>query len=113
MEASIQRELENERIKAQLKIDIRKAGGDQEAINAARARAGDAFERLSERDELADEMAFRETDCSDARYQDELDTINAHWDAVEGATNQRHADELTTLDEKHGDQMTAPGVQAR
>ena len=105
VEQAIQRELENERIKAQLQIDLRKAGGDQEAINAARARSQEAFGRLRERDELNEDMAFRETIVR-SRYQDEVDTINEHWDAVEGVTTERFREEQTALEASHVDQMT-------
>ena len=47
IEAAIQRELEDERIAAQLRIDLRKAGGDQEAIDAAHARAADSYRETS------------------------------------------------------------------
>ena len=97
VESAIQRELEDERIAAQLKIDIRKAGGDQEAIDAAHARAATATERLLERDELSDMMAEAEERVR-ARYQDELDTINDHWDKVEAVTTERFQDELTSLE---------------
>ena len=106
VEAAIQRELEDERIGAQLTIDLRKAGSDQEAIDAAHARAAESTERLLERDELNDLMAEAEERVR-ARYKDELDAINEHWDAVEAATTQRHQDEQTALDEKHAGQMTA------
>ena len=105
VESAIQRELEDERIAAQLKIDLRKAGGDQEAIDAAHARADTSTERLLERDELNDLMAEAEARVR-ARYKDELDAINAHWDEVEAATVVRHKDEQTALEVKHAGQMT-------
>ena len=109
VEAAIQRELEDERIAAQLKIDLRKAGGDKEAIYAAHARADKSTERLLERDELDDLMAEAEKRVR-ARYQDELDTINAHWDLKEALTVVRYAMELTALEASHDLELTALGV---
>ena len=106
VEAAIQRELDDERIAAQLTIDLRKAGSDQEAIDAAHARAATSTERLLERDELNDLMAEAEERVR-ARYQSEMDAINAHWDEVEAETANRHRDALTELDETHADQLTA------
>ena len=106
VESAIQRELEDERIKAQLKIDIRKAGGDQEAIDAANARATEATENLLERDELNDLMAEAEERVR-ARYKDELDTINAHWDLKEAHITKRQRIELRQLDEFHADEIQA------
>ena len=100
VEASIQRKLEDERIKAQLKIDIRKAGGDQEAIDAANARAAAATENLLERDELNELMAEAE-DRIRARYQDELDTIAAHWDEKDTLVKERQAADLTEMETYH------------
>ena len=74
VEKAIQRELEDERIRARLTIDIRKAGADQEAVDAANKRAQEAFERLGERDEMNALMAQAEARVR-ARYQDELNTI--------------------------------------
>ena len=106
VEAAIQRELEDERIAAQLTIDLRKAGSDQGAIDAAHARAATSTERLLERDELNDLMAEAEARVR-ARYQGEMDAINAHWDEVEAETTTRHRDALTELDEIHAHQLTA------
>ena len=105
VESAIQRELEDERIGAQLTIDLRKAGSDQEAIDAAHARAEESTKRLLERDELDELMKEAEARVR-ARYQDELDTINAHWDAVEALTTARFQVEQTTLEVKHAGQMT-------
>ena len=105
VESAIQRELEDERIAAQLKIDLRKAGGDQEAIDAAHARAATSTERLLERDELNDLMAEAEARVR-ARYQDELDMVTEYWDAKEGVTTERFQGELTSLEEAHGEQLT-------
>ena len=105
VEAAIQRELEDERIAAQLKIDLRKAGEDQEAIDAAQARAAQSTERLLERDELAVLMAEAEERVR-ARYQNELDTLTAHWDAVEAVTTERFQSELTEMEGAHADQLT-------
>ena len=106
VEAAIARELEDERIKAQLKIDIRKAGGDREAIDAANARASEATANLIERDELNDMMADAEERIRE-RYKDELDTINAHWDLKEGVLKTRQAGELTALEQFHADEIQA------
>ena len=106
VEAAIARELEDERIKAQLKIDIRKAGGDQEAIDAANARAEEATANLLERDELNGLMAEAEERIR-ARYKDELDTINAHWDLKEAIVNTRQAGELIALETFHGEEIQA------
>ena len=105
VEAAIQRELEDERIAAQLKIDLRKAGEDQEAIDAAQARAAQSTERLLERDELAVLMAEAEERVR-ARYQNELDTLTAHWDAVEAVNTERFQSELTEMEGAHADQLT-------
>ena len=104
VESAIQRELEDERIAAQLKIDLRKAGGDQEKIDAAHARAATSTERLLERDELDDLMKKAEERVR-ARYKSELDTINDHWDEVEAVTTARHQAEQTALEVKHAGQM--------
>ena len=104
-ESAIQRELEDERIAAQLKIDIRKAGMDQEAYEAALARAEEATERLLERDELNEAMAEAEARIRE-RYQHELDAINAHWDKVEAVTTERFQSELTEMEGAHADQLT-------
>ena len=69
IESAIQRELEDERIAAQLKIDLRKAGGDQEAIDAAHARAQTSTERILERDEL-DALMVEAEERVRARYQE-------------------------------------------
>ena len=106
VESAIQRELEDERIAAQLTIDLRKAGSDQEAIDAALARAETSTERMLERDELNDLMAEAEARVRE-RYQGEMDAINAHWDEVEAVTTARHQDEQTVLEEKHAGQMTS------
>ena len=100
VESAIQRELEDERIAAQLKIDLRKAGGDQEAIDAAHARAATSTERLLERDELDDLMAEAEARVR-ARYQDELATINDHWDDVEAVTTERFRTQQTGIEVAH------------
>ena len=92
VEAAIQRELEDERIWAQLKIDMKKAGGDKEARRyAAVNRANEAHARLKERDELTSMMDEAEERVR-AKYKDELDTINAHWDDVEAVTTERHSE---------------------
>ena len=106
VESAIQRELEDERIGAQLTIDLRKAGGDQEAIDAAHARAATSTERLLERDELNDLMAEAEARVR-ARYQNELDELNKYWDAKEENTTERFQVELASLERAHTDQMTA------
>ena len=106
VESAIQRELEDERIAAQLRIDLRKAGGDQEAIDAARARAAESTERLLERDELDGLMAKAEERVR-ARYKDELDTINAHWDIREKFLVGRQEHALTALEDSHATQITA------
>ena len=106
IEAAIHRELEDERIAAQLKIDLRKAGSDQEAIDAAHARAETSTERLLERDELDDLMKEAEARVR-ARYKDELDTINAHWDAKAAETAVRFNDELTEMESAHTEQLEA------
>ena len=106
IEAAIQRELEDERIAAQLIIDLRKAGGDQEAIDAAHARAATSTERLLERDELNDLMAEAEKRVR-ARYQDEIDTINAHFDKLETITTENFEAQQAKIEAAHADQLTA------
>ena len=106
IESAIQRELEDERIAAQLKIDLRKAGGDQEAIDAAHARAQTSTERLLERDEL-DALMVEAEERVRARYQDELDTVTAHWDALESLTVVKHQEQLTELEGSHAMELTA------
>ena len=106
VESAIQRELEDERIAAQLKIDLRKAGGDQEAIDAANLRAEEATANLLERDELNGMMAEAEARVR-ARYKDELDTLAAHWDTKEALTTERHLGELTDLETAHANELTA------
>ena len=97
VESAIQRELEDERIAAQLTIDLRKAGSDQEAIDAAHARASTSTERLLERDELNDLMAEAERRLR-AGYADELYTINAHWDERRRITTESYAEEFKDLE---------------
>ena len=117
VESAIQRELEDEQIAAQLKIDLRKAGGDQQAIDAAHARSTESTARLLERDELMDLMKEAEERVR-ARYKEELDTVNAHWDEVEALTATKlqdqqavlvdaHAAELTALEEAHAAELAA------
>ena len=106
IESAIQRELEDERIAAQLKIDLRKAGGAQEAIDAAHARAQTSTERLLERDEL-DALMEEAEERVRARYQDELDTVTAHWDALESLTAVKHQEQLTELEGSHAMELTA------
>ena len=105
IESAIQRELEDERIAAQLKIDLYKAGGDQEAIHAAKLRAQKGYDRLKERDQLSELMAEAEVRVR-ARHQDELDMLNEYWDAKEATTVVRYQDEQMALEEKHAGQMT-------
>ena len=105
IESAIQRELEDERIAAQLRIDLRKAGGDQEAIDAAHARAATSTERLLERDEMDALMKEAEERIRE-RYQDEIDTVTAHWDALEALTTKRHQAQTDELEATHADQMT-------
>ena len=100
VEAAIARELEDERIRAQLSIDIRKAGSNQEALHAANARANEAFSRLAERDELNDLMKEAEERVR-ARYQSELNSINQHWDNKEDAVAARHRGELAAMGAQH------------
>ena len=106
VEAAIQRELEDERIKAQLTIDIRKAGTDEEKVIAAQARADEALARLGERDELNALMAEAEARVR-ARYQDELDTITAHFDDRADILGNRHLSELDVLDSFHSTELQA------
>ena len=100
VEASIQRELEDERIKAQLTIDIRKAGGDQEAIDAANRRAKEGFERLAERDELNALMVEAEKRVRE-HYAHEMAVVTAHWDAKDALVKVRHRGELATMESAH------------
>ena len=88
-----------------MKIDLRKAGDEQEAIDAAHARAAESTGRLQERDELAGLMAEAEERVR-ARYQNELDTLTAHWDAVEMVTTERFQDQQTDLETYNADQLT-------
>lgn len=100
IEQAIQRELEDEKIAAQLQIDIEKARGDEEAILKAKQRADEAYERLQERDQLAEMMKEAEERVR-ARYQDELDAINEHWDKKEAVVVERHELETQELETQH------------
>ena len=106
VESAIQRELEDERIAAQLTIDLRKAGGDKGAIIAAKSRANESTRRLLERDELNALMSEAEERVR-ARYKDELDAINAHWDNVEAEKTKRFRNELKTMENAHGVELAA------
>ena len=106
VESAIQRELEDERIAAQLTIDLRKAGGDKGAIIAAKSRANESTKRLLERDELNALMSEAEERVR-ARYKDELDAINAHWDNVEAEKTKRFRNELKTMENAHGVELEA------
>ena len=106
VESAIQRELEDERIAAQLTIDLRKAGGDKGAIIAAKSRANESTRRLLERDELNALMSEAEERVR-ARYKDELDAINAHWDIVEAEKTKRFRNELKTMENAHGVELAA------
>ena len=106
VEAAIARELEDERIAVQLGIDLRKAGSDQAAAEAAIARAEEATQRLRDRDEFNLMMEEAEGRVR-SRYQDELDTINTHWDEVEAEKSARFQNELAVLEESHSEQLGA------
>ena len=105
VEAAIARELEDERIAAQLIIDLQKAGHDQEAIDAAHARAVAASGRLTERDQLAAMMEAAEERVR-ARYQDELDAIDEHFDDLEDARTTQFNTDLQTMEARHGVELT-------
>ena len=79
---------------------------DQEARIAANFRAHEALERLHERDDLNALMADAEARVR-ARYQDELDTIAAHWDQREAILSTYQEHELFQMDRLHTTELEA------
>ena len=105
VETAIQRELEEERIRVRLRLDLQKAGNNQEAIEAAQKRAAEARGRLD--DKRAMEAAMAEAEALiRQKYQDEINGINAHWDAKEAETAARHTAELGELETHHAAELT-------
>ena len=93
IEQGIQDELDDAKIAVQLRIDLKKAGWDAEKIDAANARAAEATERLEERRLVKAGMDEAEAEIR-ARYQPEIDAINAHWDAKHKVATDRHKIEV-------------------
>ena len=89
VEAAIQRELEEERIKVRLRLDLQAAGNDEEAIAAAHARATESEERLADNRAMAAAMEEAEA-LIRAAHQAELDKLTVHWDEKEALAVSRH-----------------------
>ena len=105
LESAIQRELEEERIRVRLRLDLQAAGNDAELQAAARKRAAEAEGRLADSRAMSAAMEAAEERIR-ARHQKELDEINASWDKKEAVAEARHETEIGDVEKHHENLIT-------
>ena len=106
IEKAIQAELEDARIAEELKLALRKAGGDAEAIAAAESAAAAARARLGDRRDLAAAMEAREAEIREA-HAAEIALVEEKYSAEVAAEEAHHLELSGVRDADFEAQRTA------